>query len=56
VNELVIAGQVDPCLSETFSFDQIPMVLQLMYENRHPAGNMACLVGAPEPGLRAFPA
>jgi len=27
----------------------------LMFENRHPAGTMACLVGAPRPGLRAFP-
>lgn len=55
VNDLVIAGKVDPCLAETYTFEQIPYVHQLMYENRHPAGNMACLVGAPEPGLRAFP-
>jgi len=52
LNELVWEGKVDPCLSRTFSFDQIPEAHQLMYENRHPPGNMACLVGAPRPGMR----
>ncbi len=55
LNDLVAAGRVDPCLSETFSFEQIPYVHQLMYENRHPHGNMACLVNAPRPGLRELP-
>jgi len=53
LNDLVTAGKVDPCLSETFTFEQIPHVHQLMYENRHPHGNMACLVNAPRPGLIA---
>jgi crotonyl-CoA carboxylase/reductase len=53
-NDLVIAGAVDPCLSETYTFEQIPYAHQLMFENRHPAGNMACLVGAPRPGMRDF--
>lgn len=52
VNDMVIAGQVDPCLSRTFSFAEIPLAHQLMYENKHPHGNMACLVGAPKPGLK----
>ncbi|HWP67537.1 MAG TPA: crotonyl-CoA carboxylase/reductase [Candidatus Limnocylindria bacterium] len=51
LNDLVVAGKVDPCLSETFGFDQIGYVHQLMYENRHPHGNMACLVNAPSAGL-----
>src|SRR5215468_2971811 len=55
LNDLVIAGKVDPCLSETFTFEQIPHVHQLMYENRHPPGNMACLVNASRPGLRDAP-
>jgi crotonyl-CoA carboxylase/reductase len=55
LNDLVAAGKVDPCLSEAFTFEQIPHVHQLMYENRHPHGNMACLVGAPRPGLRDLP-
>lgn len=54
-NDLVIAGKVDPCLSEVYTFEQIPYAHQLMFENRHPAGNMAILVGAPEPGLRELP-
>jgi crotonyl-CoA carboxylase/reductase len=50
LNDLVVAGAVDPCLSEARGFEDIPLVHQMMYENRHPPGNMACLVGAPELG------
>jgi crotonyl-CoA carboxylase/reductase len=53
VNDLVIARKVDPCLSEIGGFEDIPRVHQMMYENRHPHGNMACLVGAPRTGLGA---
>lgn len=52
LNSLVAEGRIDPCLSRTFSFEEIPLAHQLMDENRHPAGNMACLIGAPEEGLR----
>ena len=55
VNRLVIAGKVDPCLSRVFSFAEIPQAHQLMYENRHPHGNMAILVGAPREGLKEIP-
>jgi crotonyl-CoA carboxylase/reductase len=55
LNALVLAEKVDPCLSETFTFEQIPHVHQLMYENRHPHGNMACLVNAPKAGMRELP-
>jgi crotonyl-CoA carboxylase/reductase len=48
VNELVLAGKVDPCLSGTFSFDEIGHAHQLMHDNKHPYGNMACLVNATE--------
>ena len=51
LNELVLAKKVDPCLSQTGEFKDIPAVHQAMYENRHPHGNMACLVGAPGKGL-----
>ncbi|NQV44654.1 MAG: crotonyl-CoA carboxylase/reductase [Rhodospirillales bacterium] len=50
VNELVLAKKVDPCLSGTFSFDEIGHAHQLMHENKHPYGNMACLVNATEEG------
>ncbi|MGH7371432.1 MAG: zinc-binding dehydrogenase, partial [Candidatus Methylomirabilales bacterium] len=55
LNQLVIAGKVDPCLSRVFPFDEIPLCHQLMHENRHPSGNMAALVGAPRPGLTDVP-
>lgn len=52
MNQLVIDGKIDPCLSRTFSFDEIPLSHQLMSENRHPSGNMAALVGASRKGLK----
>ena len=46
LNALVTQGKVDPCLSQTFSWNELPAVHQLMHENKHPHGNMAVLVGA----------
>ena len=54
VNELVIAKKVDPCLSETYSFDQIGHAHQLMYDNKHPHGNMACLVNSLSKGQGSY--
>jgi crotonyl-CoA carboxylase/reductase len=54
-NDLVVAGKIDPCLSRTFSFEEIGTAHQLMFENRHPEGNMAALVSAKEPGLKDLP-
>jgi len=53
MNELAIQGHLNPCLSKTFTFDELPDSHQLMHENRHPHGNMAVLVGAPDFGLGA---
>jgi crotonyl-CoA carboxylase/reductase len=50
VNQLVIDKKVDPCLSETYTFDQIGHAHQLMRDNKHPYGNMACLVNATDKG------
>jgi crotonyl-CoA carboxylase/reductase len=50
VNQLVIDGKVDPCLSGTWSFDEIGIAHQLMRDNAHPYGNMACLVNATAAG------
>ncbi len=50
VNRLMIDRKIDPCLSATYGFDEIGHAHQLMRENRHPFGNMACLVNATEPG------
>ena len=54
-NDLVVAGKIDPCLSRTFSFDEIGVSHQLMFENRHPEGNMAALVSAAREGLTDLP-
>jgi crotonyl-CoA carboxylase/reductase len=54
-NQLVIEGKIDPCLGDTFSFEQIGHCHQLLYENRAPEGNMAALVGAPKRGLKDLP-
>jgi len=54
-NDLVVAGKIDPCLSRTFSFEEIGTAHQLMFENRHPEGNMAALVSASKSGLTDLP-
>ena len=54
VNDLVIAGKVDPCLAKTFAFDETGACHQLMRDNQHPSGNMSILVNAPRPGLRTL--
>lgn len=46
VTKMVEANKINPCLSRTFSFDEIGHAHQLMYENKHPSGNMAALVNA----------
>ena len=53
VTKLVDAGRVDPCLSHTYAFDELPECHQLMLDNKHPYGNMAVLVNAPKTGLGA---
>jgi crotonyl-CoA carboxylase/reductase len=53
VTKLVAEGKVDPCLSQTYVFDDIALCHQLMLENKHPYGNMGVLVNAPKPGLGA---
>jgi len=52
LTQLVAQGRIDPCLSTTYPFAETGHAHQLMYENRHPPGNMAVLVNAPRPGLR----
>ena len=54
VNDLVIAGKVDPCLSRTFKWEETGASHQLMRDNLHPSGNMSILVNAPRPGLKTL--
>jgi crotonyl-CoA carboxylase/reductase len=51
-NDLVLAGKIDPCLARAFTFEQIGESHQLMFENKHPEGNMAALVSARSEGLK----
>jgi crotonyl-CoA carboxylase/reductase len=52
VNDLVRDGKIDPCLTRVLSYGEVGLAHQLLYENRHPNGNMAILVGAERPGLK----
>jgi crotonyl-CoA carboxylase/reductase len=54
VNDLVMQGKVDPCLSRVFTFADTGDCHQLMRDNQHPSGNMAILVNTPRPGLRTL--
>ncbi|MBX3182047.1 MAG: crotonyl-CoA carboxylase/reductase [Polyangiaceae bacterium] len=54
VNDLVIQGKVDPCLSRVFEFSETGESHQLMRDNKHPNGNMSILVNAKRPGLHSL--
>ncbi|MGE0056831.1 MAG: crotonyl-CoA carboxylase/reductase [Dehalococcoidia bacterium] len=54
VNQMVSDGLIDPCLTHVGAFDDAGLVHQMLYENRHPNGNMAILVGAPRPGMKTL--
>jgi len=52
---LMVEGRLDPCLSETFTWKDLPKAHQCMADNDHKPGNMAVLVQAPTIGLGATP-
>ena len=54
INDLVIAGKVDPCLSRVFEFSETGECHQLMHMNKHPNGNMAILVNAKKKGQKTL--
>ena len=51
-NRLMVEHRIDPCMSEVFSWDDIPRAHAKMRANEHKPGNMAVLVSAPTTGLR----
>jgi crotonyl-CoA carboxylase/reductase len=51
-NQLVIERRLDPCMSEVFTWDQIPQAHTKMWKNEHKPGNMAVMVQAVKPGRR----
>jgi crotonyl-CoA carboxylase/reductase len=53
-NQLVIERRIDPCMSEVFSWQDIPLAHMKMLKNEHKPGNMAVLVQAKRPGLKTL--
>ena len=53
-NRLVVERRIDPCMSEVFSWADIPRAHTKMWKNQHKPGNMAVLVQAKRPGLRTL--
>jgi crotonyl-CoA carboxylase/reductase len=53
-NRLMIERRIDPCMSEVFSWLDIPLAHTKMWRNLHKPGNMAVLVQAKRPGLRSL--
>ena len=53
-NELMIERRIDPCMSEVFSWADIPRAHTKMLKNQHKPGNMAVLINAKRPGLHTL--
>ncbi|HMB78261.1 MAG TPA: crotonyl-CoA carboxylase/reductase [Kiloniellaceae bacterium] len=53
-NNLVVERRLDPCMSEVFSWHDIPRAHMKMMRNQHKPGNMAVLVQAKRPGMRTI--
>ncbi len=51
-NQFVIDRRIDPCMSEVFPWEQIPLAHTKMWKNQHAPGNMSVLVSSPRTGLR----
>ncbi|MBB4365273.1 crotonyl-CoA carboxylase/reductase [Bradyrhizobium sp. CIR18] len=45
-NRLVVERRIDPCLSEAFTWSELPRAHTKMWRNQHQPGNMAVLVQA----------
>jgi crotonyl-CoA carboxylase/reductase len=37
MNQLALRGQLDPCMSRAFTYEELPVAHQLMHDNKHPA-------------------
>jgi crotonyl-CoA carboxylase/reductase len=53
-NHLMVERRIDPCMSEVFSWHDIPRSHMKMMRNEHKPGNMAVLVQAKRPGMRTI--
>ncbi|SLN66482.1 Crotonyl-CoA reductase [Falsiruegeria litorea R37] len=53
-NQLMVERRLDPCMSEVFTWDDLPEAHMKMRRNEHLPGNMSVLVQAPKTGLRTL--
>lgn len=53
-NKLMVERRLDPCMSEVFSWSDLPDAHMKMLRNEHKPGNMSVLVQAPRTGLRTL--
>jgi crotonyl-CoA carboxylase/reductase len=53
-NQLVVERRIDPCMSEVFGWNDIPLAHTKMLKNQHKPGNMAVLIQAKRPGCRTL--
>ncbi len=53
-NNLMVEQRLDPCMSECFTWAEVPDAHIKMRRNEHKPGNMSVLVQAPVTGLRTF--
>ncbi len=53
-NKLMLDRRLDPCMSEVFPWEDLPLAHVKMMRNEHKPGNMAVLVQAPRTGLRTL--
>ncbi|ABG31264.1 crotonyl-CoA carboxylase/reductase [Roseobacter denitrificans] len=53
-NKLMLERRLDPCMSEVFSWADLPLAHMKMLRNQHKPGNMSVLVQAPTTGLRTL--
>ncbi|GAB5438004.1 crotonyl-CoA carboxylase/reductase [Falsiruegeria mediterranea] len=53
-NQLMVERRLDPCMSEVFTWDQLPEAHMKMRRNEHLPGNMSVLVQSPKTGLRTL--
>ena len=53
-NQLVVERRIDPCMSEVFSWEEIPYAHTKMMNNQHQPGNMSILIQARRSGMRTL--
>ena len=53
-NQLMVERRLDPCMSEVFTWRELPEAHMKMMRNEHKPGNMSVLVQVPHTGMRTL--